>query len=224
MKYGRYTVILLFGLSLSFNTFALTAQQNSDVTRIAAFYGHRGGLRVKAWFTLLNNNRNASVNTKLEKINAFFNEMHYLSDEKIWGIDDYWETPLEFLGVGAGDCEDYAIAKYFSLIKLGIPAEKLRMVYVKALSINEFHMVLAYYPTPSAVPLILDNLIGAIKPATERPDLLPIYSFNANNLWIIKQQGESQWAGDASRLSRWENLQRRIAQGDLRKALINYYE
>ncbi len=224
MQNWKKSIILWFGLSLSFNSFALSTQQNIEIARIANFYGHRGGLRVKAWLLLLNKEKSASTLTKLTAINTFFNQMHYLSDETIWGQEDYWETPLEFLGVGAGDCEDYAIAKYYSLIKLGIKTDQLRMIYVKAIDLNEFHMVLAYYPTPTAVPLILDNLIGEIKPATERSDLLPIYSFNANNLWIIKQQGQSQLAGQASRLSRWDNLQRRVQQGDLRRALINYYE
>ncbi len=224
MRNSTHWIILWFGLSLSFNSFALTAHQNTDISRITNFYGHRGGLRLKAWFLLLKNDQSTTTLIKLTNTNDFFNQMHYLSDEKVWGKDDYWATPLEFLGVGAGDCEDYAIAKYYSLIQLGIKSDQLRLIYVKALNLNEFHMVLAYYPTPTSVPLILDNLISEIKPATERSDLLPIYSFNANNLWIIKQQGQSQWAGQASRLSRWDALQRRVHQGNLQQALIQNYE
>ena len=224
MRNGKHWLVLWFGLSLSFNSFALTTQQKTEIVRITNFYGHRSGLRVKAWYLLLNSDKSVSTPTKLTNVNAFFNQIPHLSDEKIWGKNDYWETPLEFLGVGAGDCEDYAIAKYYSLIQLGIKTDQLRIVYVKAMTLNALHMVLAYYPTQTSVPLILDNLIGEIKQATERPDLQPIYSFNANHLWIIKQQGQSQRAGQASRLSRWDDLQRRVKQGNLRQALIKDHE
>jgi predicted transglutaminase-like cysteine proteinase len=133
-------------------------------------------------------------------------------------------TPLEFLGVGAGDCEDFSIAKYFSLRELGVADNKLRLVYVKALELNQFHMVVAYYPTPSSVPLLLDNLDGDIKPATKRPDLLPIYSFNASKLWLMKQKGQGQLAGKASRLSLWNDLRQRSDRIKLNRPKINFDE
>ena len=69
----------------------------------------------------------------------------------------------------------------------------MRMVYVKALDYNQFHMVVAYYETPASVPLILDNIVGAIRPATQRADLVPIYSFNGSHLWLMKHVVKGKW-------------------------------
>ena len=54
-----------------------------------------------------------------------------MSDEKLWGQSDYWASRMESIGQNAGDCEDYVIAKFFTLIDLGIPQEKLYFTYVK---------------------------------------------------------------------------------------------
>ena len=82
-------------------------------------------------------------------------------------------------------------------------------MYVKALELNQFHMVVTYYPTPSAIPLILDNLKGDILSASQRNDLLPIYSFNGSKLWLMKQKGQGKIVGNASRLSLWNDLRNR---------------
>ncbi|MCG9706355.1 sulfate adenylyltransferase, partial [Photobacterium damselae] len=115
-------------------------------------------------------------------------------------------------------------AKYMAFRSLGVPDSKLRLVYVKSLTLNQFHMVVAYYPTPTAVPEILDNLDGEIKPANKRKDLLPIYSFNGSNLWLIKQQGQGQLAGKASRLSMWNDLRHRNRKIELHRPKINFDE
>jgi predicted transglutaminase-like cysteine proteinase len=79
-----------------------------------------------------------------------------------------------------GDCEDFVIAKYFALRESGIPAEKLRLTYVKSFQGEkiENHMVLAYYQTPVAEPLLLDNIQPQMQLASKRSDLLPVYEFN----------------------------------------------
>lgn len=124
-----------------------------------------------------------------------------------------------------GDCEDFTIAKYFSLLELGIPDSKMRLIYVKAIELNQFHMVLAYYPTPSSEPLILDNINPEIVRASKRSDLLPIYSFNGTNLWLMKSSaGTGELAGKASRLSLWNDLRSRERKLQLNKPKINYDE
>ena len=167
---------------------------------------------------------NQSENEKLEQVNRFFNQLYFVDDIKLWGKKDYWATPLEFLGSNAGDCEDFTIAKYFSLLELGVPDKKLRLIYLKALELDQFHMVLAYYPTPSAIPLILDNLDKEIKPATQRTDLLPINSFNGQHLWLMKGKGNGQQAGRSSRLSLWNDLRQRNKGLRLNHPIINYDE
>jgi predicted transglutaminase-like cysteine proteinase len=147
---------------------------------------------------------------RLRGVNQFYNQRIVFRDDiEVWGQTDYWASPLEMLSKGQGDCEDYAIAKYFTLIALGVPGPKLRLVYVRALVGGQggavlAHMVLAYYPTPDAQPLILDNLVGDIRPASRRPDLAPVFSFNAEGLW---QGVGAATAGDPlARLSRWRDV------------------
>ena len=88
---------------------------------------------------------------------------------------------------------------------------------VKALNLNQYHMVLAYYATPASIPLILDNIDGLIKPATKRNDLLPVYSFNASQLWLNKSRGRSVPTGNSTRLKRWQDLRQRINTAKLKQ-------
>lgn len=145
---------------------------------------------------------------KLKRVNDFFNRrISFDDDMSVWGQSDYWATPIELIGQGRGDCEDYSIAKYYSLLELGIPINKLRLVYVKATQNNDgtmiqvAHMVLAYYPAPTADPVILDNLNTNLLPASKRADLLPIFSFNGAGLWMGTGNTSSK-----SNLSRWQDL------------------
>ena len=128
-------------------------------------------------------------------------------------VDDYWATPVEFLATDGGDCEDFAIAKYFTLRALGVPTDRMRITYVKAITLNQAHMVLAYYPSPGAEPLVLDNLIGEIKPASQRTDLVPVYSFNGDNLWVAREmRGQGQYVGSSSRIGLWRGLLERMRE------------
>ncbi len=154
---------------------------------------------------------------QLKAVNDFYNRrLAYKEDIDNWGQVDYWASPLESLGKGAGDCEDYAIGKYFTLVALGMPHARLRMVYVRASmegAPNGFvpHMVLAYYPTPEAEPLVLDNLQPDIRPAGSRPDLGPVFSFNAEGLW--QGVGSIRANGDPlARLSKWREALARARQ------------
>jgi predicted transglutaminase-like cysteine proteinase len=142
---------------------------------------------------------------RLERINTWFNRrVIFRTDDATTGDADHWASPLEVLQAGHGDCEDYAIAKYFSLVAAGTPVARLRLVYVRAQVAGndaQAHMVLAYYAQPNAEPLILDNLVTSVRPASRRPDLKPVFSFNSEGLW---QGVGAQSAGDPqARLSRW---------------------
>ena len=147
---------------------------------------------------------------KLEVVNTFFNSnVLFINDLALWGKEDYWATPLEFLSIGAGDCEDYSIAKYFTLKELGMDENKIRITYVKAINLGQAHMVLTYFETKRSIPLVLDNLDTDIKPANERTDLVPVYSFNGEGLWMAKVRS-SKRVGNSSRLSLWEELKQRM--------------
>ncbi|WP_437890499.1 cysteine protease LapG [Phytobacter sp. V91] len=166
--------------------------------------------RIDEWAALLKNPPEGTIQDKLNKVNQFFNaRMAFKDDIVVWKQQDYWATPIEFLRKGAGDCEDFALAKYFTLREMGVPANQLRITYVKALQLNQAHMVVTWYPTPDAIPLVLDNLKTAILPATQRTDLLPVYAFNGEGLWL-PQSGGSKRVGDSKRLSRWQDLLTRM--------------
>jgi predicted transglutaminase-like cysteine proteinase len=162
--------------------------------------------RIDEWATLLKNPAQGSIQDKLNQVNRFFNSrMAFKDDIIVWKQQDYWATPIEFLRKGAGDCEDFALAKYFTLREMGVPANQLRITYVKALQLNQAHMVVTWYSTPDAIPLVLDNLKTAILPATQRTDLLPVYAFNGEGLWL-PQSGGTKRVGDSKRLSRWQDV------------------
>lgn len=147
---------------------------------------------------------------QLAKVNDFFNRARFVNDDVLWGSDDYWATPVELLAKNAGDCEDYAIAKFYTLIHAGFDEAKLQISYVKALELNQAHMVLAYYPSPGAEPLILDNINPEILPASKRADLEPVYSFNGLGLWLNRFERESaKRIGDAGVMDQWNDMLRR---------------
>jgi predicted transglutaminase-like cysteine proteinase len=180
-------------------------------------YGKRAGKRGVAWLKLMEPDVNSSESTTLKKVNRFFNMFRFIDDIKLWGLKNYWATPVEFIGVNGGDCEDYSIAKYFTLLELGIPDEKMRITMVKAVNIDQYHMVLAYYATPGSIPLILDNLDAEIKPANKRDDLIPVYSFNGAQLWLNKERGRGVLSGNSSRLKRWRDLRQRLSTAKLKQ-------
>ena len=173
-------------------------------------YGAVAAKVVLDWEKLLNSSRHLPEADKLKRINEFFNRrIRFEDDVTVWNQVDYWATPLELIGKGAGDCEDFSIVKYFSLRELGVTPEKLRLTYVRARlggpdsRVTQAHMVLAYYSAPDAEPLILDNLISEIRPASRRTDLTPVYSFNADGVFA---SGGTRPTAPVDRLSRWKDL------------------
>jgi predicted transglutaminase-like cysteine proteinase len=174
---------------------------------VAQFGPHAQRL-FRDWQTLLNSLNSSSDLQRLSGVNTFFNQrIIYSENSEVWNKADYWATPLETFGKGAGDCKSFAIGKYVSLRLLGMAPEKIRLVYVKveiggpSSNVTEAHMVLAYYETPTSEPLILDNLINSIKPASMRPDLIPVFSFNMESIWVGTVQDNN-----VGQLTRWKQL------------------
>ena len=174
-------------------------------------YDRRASERIEDWRRMMADASGQSESQKLETVNRFFNRaIPFRSDARHWKKDDYWASPYEALVTGGGDCEDYVIAKYYSLAKLGVPTERLRITYVKAVELNQAHMVLAYFPQPTAVPLVLDNLIMDIRTADKRRDLDPVYSFNADGMWLDKMKGRAILMGHPNKLDLWTDLRVRM--------------
>ncbi|MCU7951564.1 MAG: transglutaminase-like cysteine peptidase [gamma proteobacterium symbiont of Bathyaustriella thionipta] len=139
--------------------------------------------RFNEWEKLLFHNLGKSTNEKLKLVNDFFNKMKWSDDKEIWNKKDYWATPIESLIKNSGDCEDFSIAKYFTLLAMDIPEEQLRITYV-ILDNSQGHMVLFYYPDIHSEPLVLDNMRNDILKKSNRTDIKYKFSFNDDGLWL----------------------------------------
>lgn len=195
--------VVQVGNALQFNEGAVTQYARTK-------YGERVANKVSKWVQMMNQVASKPERQQLSDVNNFWNfNVRGDEDIRIWGKTDYWATPLETLSKGAADCEDFVIAKYFSLVKAGVNPDKLRFIYVKAnvSGVTIAHMVLGYYETADAVPLILDNLSGSITSANNRRDLTPVFSFNANGVYVPGAAVRS-----VDRIGHWRDLLERMQQ------------
>lgn len=207
--------LLLASLLIALPGIARINISEEVLARVESQYNKFARKRVENWQALVDDPANHALSDKekLTLVNKFFNSnLQFINDIDLWQKNDYWATPLETLSIGAGDCEDYSLAKYFTLKQLGVDEDKLRLTYVKAIEINQAHMVVTYFETKQSVPLVLDNLVIDIQPATRRNDLVPVYSFNGTGLWLAKSRGEGQRVGKASKLSLWTDLEKRMRE------------
>lgn len=178
-------------------------------------YGRRAQKTMEDWEDLVRGSRGIPERDKLELVNLFFNKrIWFLEDREHWNRKDYWATPMETMATLGGDCEDFVIAKYFTLREIGVADRRLRLTYVRSTLVDTPHMVLAYYPTQDSEPVVLDNLMDAIKPASKRRDLTPVYSFNGRSLWRAKEFGQGREMGSAGRVDLWRDVIRRMRKED----------
>ncbi len=216
-KLHRATRTLILVLCLTAFIFhAHGVDFNADKLRetITKRWGATATLKFRDWQKLVEEaQKTTTPEQKLQSINDFWNRrIKFMDDQEAWNQSDYWATPMESLGNEKGDCEDYAIAKYFTLLSANIEVTQLRLIYVKAKiggvssTIVQAHMVLAYYSTPDAEPLILDNLITDIRPASRRGDLTPVFSFNSQGIWAGISAASNASSTGTNRLTRWQDL------------------
>lgn len=208
MKQQALTALFLY--------FALTGAatptlEGERLRRVAVErYGPAALTEVADWQNMLALAQEQPISVRLSRVNEFFNgRVRFEDDLSVWQQADYWATPLETLVRGSGDCEDFAIAKYVSLLALGVPQSQLRLIYARARidGVPQAHMVLGYYADPAGEPMILDNLDGSIRRASLRGDLTPVFSFNGQGLWAGGQRANSD---PSERLSRWRELLARL--------------
>ncbi|CAD7847591.1 MAG: hypothetical protein [Olavius algarvensis Delta 4 endosymbiont] len=153
-------------------------------------YGEQAVKRLNSLLVMMDTMVSSPEDKIVVAVNRFFNQLEFSPDMDTWQKKDYWASRLEFLGKGQGDCEDFAVAKFLTMVQLGVPEQKLFLTYVKAIGYPEAaHLVVTYYQQPGAVPYVLDNYDQRILPATQRNDLIPVYSFTANDLYLQKQRG-----------------------------------
>ena len=125
--------------------------------------------------------------TQLKKVNFYLNQLASKYDDIKLDNGDNWATPKEFLHSGYGDCEDYAIIKYYSLLKLGFDEKKLFFATAEDQYFGSRHMVLCYFTRKNKAPLILDNLSFKILNIEERSDLKILYLLNPRGIYKIQK-------------------------------------
>ncbi|MFW3384229.1 transglutaminase-like cysteine peptidase [Aliarcobacter butzleri] len=171
--------------------------------------------RLAKYEEVRNKARNLDINKKLTQINLFINGSLAEFDNASMSIDDYWMTPKEFFIKGHGDCEDYVIAKYFTLLELGVKKENLYPAIVKVEGSASLHLVLLYVEDKNKSPLVLDNLSFKILPFSKRTDLTPIAAFNEIDSYTLTREKFLQKANvDWGKENKWEKLLNRVYKLD----------
>ena len=207
-------MVLLLVTSVAIGDTFKVAISEARLAAAEAKFGKESRKRLTDWVDLIANNKQKSDQEKITLANDFFNQLLFVSDLDHWQVVDYWATPFEMLSTGGGDCEDYSIGKYFTLLSMGVSIDKMKITYVKATGHglqNAAHMVLTYYASPSAMPVVLDNLNPEIKPADQRPDLVPVYSFNGDGLWLAKERGEGKSVAGGNKIKMWQDMMGRMS-------------
>jgi predicted transglutaminase-like cysteine proteinase len=219
---GYFRLWQLLFLGILFCGIGLAAVDLDRMQSLAlSRYGTNTADTVSQWRTLIDDIKPLADYDKLIAVNDFFNaRIRWVEDIDNWGQKDYWATPLETMARRKGDCEDFSIVKFVTLLLAGVEMEKLRITYVKAQiggpSSNNFiaHMVLAYYPTPSGDPYILDNMVDSVRPASRRGDLKPVFGFNSQGLWVGGSAAPAT-KDPGAKLSRWRDLLQRMSADGL---------
>lgn len=185
-------IILTVLLAVSLAATASPAISKPQLQQVRQHYGQEAQVRLQQWQQILNHSKGKSEVEQLKLTNDFINLIEFIHSPFYQDGLDYRLSPMAFLILGAGDSEEFSMAKYFTLRKMGIQASRLRLNDTERQSNLTPHMVLAYYPSVDADPLILDYLDKTIRPLSQRQDLRPVYSFDAEQLWLMQSDASRQ--------------------------------
>lgn len=131
-----------------------------------------------------------SKTKQLHRVNSYLNQLLPQYDAVMQKQEDYWASPKEFLATGYGDCEDYVIIKYFSLLKLGFDKDRLFLTTVYELYTGGYHMVLTYFEEGLVSPLVLDNLSFRVLPLDKRKDIQADTFINEHGVFRINEDNK----------------------------------
>ncbi len=217
----KFIRAIFFALFLSLSLIGSSFIKPQTFEKIKKEYGINAYNRLEKLDKLMNELQNQNEAIKLIKVNEFFNNpliIKWADDMEVWGKKDYWANRYESLGKGMGDCEDFVIAKYFTLLSLGVSEDKLFFTYVYANLNGKWisHMVLSYYENEGDIPFILDNNTNAVKRANQRTDLKPVLTFNAKDLFLSKQASSGKLSAKSSKYTKdWAIFLEKLKKGDL---------
>jgi predicted transglutaminase-like cysteine proteinase len=139
------------------------------------------GGAARAWLQFLATLADRPLAERVDAVNRYANRWPYRTDREVWGRSDHWATPLEFLH-RSGDCEDYAIFKYVSLRRLGVPAAAMHLVVLQDTARDLAHAVLTV--DVDGTTYVLDNLDDRLVRPAGLPHYVPYYSVNEEGRWV----------------------------------------
>lgn len=144
---------------------------------------HSDHPKVKAYLRYLDKRVDGSNFQKCLDVTGFINQLvRYKPDPEAYEEKDYWATPAEFL-MSQGDCEDYCIIKFLTLLEFGVPSDALRIVIVKDNKREIIHAVVAFTDDDGS-RYLLDNLYLHLAPEEYMLKYEPIYSFSLKSQWV----------------------------------------
>lgn len=212
-KYIALTLLFLGSLFLTIESHAMSADESALKQRLPTtmrLATTQARSRIMHWQTFIDGARHKSVSDKIIAVNAYFNTLHFVDDQNLWHQPDYWATPLQMLAAGAGDCEDFAIAKYYTLKMLGINEDHLRITYVwnydEQSGVRQPHMILIYTNSSNAEALVLDIVTNDIRPLKQHKEMEAVYGLNSKGLWFVGEDAQMISAGTPTQLPQWRKL------------------
>lgn len=180
--------MLIFPLMLLSNTYPYFTTK--DFVKIEKKSGRIAKNRVMDYQKQIKTFKSFNKLKQLNRVNAYLNQLLPQYDAVMQKQEDYWASPKEFLITGYGDCEDYVIIKYFSLLKLGFDKDRLYLTTVHELYFGGYHMVLSYFPKNGKSPLILDNLSFRVLELNKREDIKADTFINSRGVFKLNKQNK----------------------------------
>jgi len=177
-------ILPIFSISLMATSYPYFTK--NEFFHIKKDYGVIAKNRVLDYQKTISSYKALSKENQLLKVNFYLNQLLPQYDDIVQNKVDYWASPKEFLMIGFGDCEDYVIIKYFTLIKLGFDKEKLFFTTVFEKHLRSYHMVLSYFDKNGKAPLILDNLSFRVLRLDVRKDLKADTFINESGVYRLK--------------------------------------
>lgn len=188
---------LLFYLTLNASNYPVFSDK--ELNNIEKEVGYIAKNRVSDYVKTVESYKKLPKKKQLTKVNFYLNQLLPQYDTVVNNRDDHWATPKEFLTLGYGDCEDYVIIKYFTIIKLGFSEDKLFMTTVTEAFTGGYHMVLSYFESKNKPPLILDNLSFKILDLKTRNDLKEDLFINSTGVYKLDKNNHLVKIGNKSK-------------------------
>ncbi len=170
--------------------------KEKELEQIEKSLGKVAKNRVVDYHKTLNSLKPFPKKEQIQRVNFYLNQMPFKPDVATYKQSDHWGTPKEFLVCGYGDCEDYAIIKYFTLLKLGFDKNRLFITTSREKYTGQMHMVLSYFESDNKPPLILDNLSYKILELSKRVDLEPKIFINEEGSYKLDEHNNLTKIGE----------------------------